>query len=54
MGKGVEVIRVCSGQRNEQGGRNIIHMGCRHAAGDKSNSRQEARKGKKGLGLMDA
>jgi hypothetical protein len=31
-------------------------MGCRHAAGDKNNqnSRQEARKGKKGSGLMDA
>jgi hypothetical protein len=36
-----EAVSVCSGQRNEQGGRNIIHMGCRKVVGNEKKSQQQ-------------
>jgi hypothetical protein len=41
---------VCVRQRNEEGAREVVHMGCRHEAEDK----KKVRVGKKGSGLMNA
>lgn len=45
---GREVIGVCGGQRTEEGGREVVCVGCRHAVGKKKskNRRRLGREGK--------